>query len=100
MRPMVSEAYECGACGATGVRIYRPGGEFFRRATLRCAPCVRARSRPGANDREPTGTFPVQLNGHVAAVSSPSGEPYGLTSIPRRALDAWLALPERGEGQR
>lgn len=86
--------YTCARCGARGVRIFRPGGTFFRPADLRCAECVVLGS--GADPRSEVAAHrrtPVQLCGYVAAVPSPDGLPWGITSIPPADLAAWLALP-------
>jgi hypothetical protein len=68
----------CGKCGKTGVRLYRPGGEFRRPERDRCNAHVTTE----------------QQGWYVPVVTDRSGEVWGYTSCPPEHLEAFLALPE------
>jgi len=73
---------KCGVCGVTGVRLYRPYGEFRRPERDRCNACVTDRQRP----------WYVPL-----VVDKSDGLAWGYTSIPDDDYYTWLALPEASD---
>lgn len=79
----------CMKCGAHGVRLYRPYGEFFRPTRIRCAPCARAAS-PNRSDKDSV----TEIGWFVPLIRCETGEPWGYTSVPEADLAAWMELPE------
>ena len=74
-----SEAY-CNECKKTNkdVRLYRPYGRFYRIKDNHC------------NEHVPEAYRDV----YVPLIMSEDGNPWGYTSVPQDALEAWYILPE------
>lgn len=75
---------KCGKCGATGCRLYRPYGNFYRPLDNLCGPCAGPLS-DGTKD---------QRGWNVPLVLSASGEPLGYLAVPPLEGADWDALPE------
>lgn len=71
-------AKTCGKCGATGVRLYRPYGEFLRPERVLCRTCI------------PT----AEADWFVPCVVADDGTVWGYTSAPHVDFARWEALPE------
>lgn len=70
--------FKCGQCGATGCRLYRPGGEFRREHRDRCNGCVTEEQR----------------GWYVPLVVDSDGSAWGFSSIPDADCERFYALPE------
>jgi hypothetical protein len=70
--------YKCGECGATGVRLYRPYGNFYRPESNRC-------NKHLSED---------QRGVYVPLWTSLDGIVWGYTSVRQDAFDRFIALPE------
>ncbi len=68
----------CGQCGITDVRIYRPGGEFYRPKNNRCNGCL----------------TPKQRDWYVPILPDSDGTIWGYRSAPEEAVQRFNALPE------
>lgn len=69
----------CGLCEATGVRIHRPYGSFYRPEDDRCNACLE----------------PEQRSWYVPCIKDHDGSVWGLTSIPQIRLNQWYVLPDK-----
>ena len=69
----------CGKCGAEGVRLYRPYGEFRRPERDRCNACL----------------SDSQRKWYVPLIVDRDGAAWGYTSVPPDAVKAFAVLQER-----
>ncbi len=78
--PTISKVVpKCGACGVTGVRIYRAYGMFRRPETDRCNACVADTSRGWM----------------VPCILTDDGEAaWGYSSVPQEQCEAFYAMDE------
>lgn len=75
------DTYSCAACQQTGVRLYRPYGEFLRPARITCNAHI-----PG---------MPESLGWWVPlVVDAADNGVWGYTSCPPEDIARWEALPD------
>lgn len=72
-------ASKCGACDATGVRLYRPYGEFRREVRDRCNACVNK----------------ATIQYYVPLIFDSDGMAWGFSSALCEDIARWMAQPEK-----
>ena len=70
--------FHCATCKTSGVRLYRPYGNFFRPEDNRCNKHITEKQR----------------GWYVPLCPDEDGSIWGYTSIPDEAIDIFYALPE------
>lgn len=111
--PSVPEAYKCGACGATGCKLWRRYATYLDHQDLFCCVCAGADQKhdvtgiddrgmsPSAPCKDATGkVFPGRphdsIGWLVPAVPTEDLTTYwGYTSVPDNGVAWWRALPTR-----
>jgi len=73
----MTDQHKCFVCGATGVRLYRPGGMFLRASTTSCK-----------KHQDP------KWGSYLPMWIDDDGSVWGKTSAPQSALDKFNSLPE------
>ncbi len=82
--------YECGECGALGVRLYRDYSTFLDHQTLLCRACACRDEKA-----KPDGPGEHCIKWRVAAVPTEDGTTYwGYTSVPSAGVAWWDRLPK------
>lgn len=94
----VPDGYTCGACGASGIRLFRKYQTVLSHQSLLCRPCSKIEQGKGAEfERECEewpGAMQWQVGWRVAAIPTEEGDTYwGYTSTPQEGADWWLRLP-------
>lgn len=79
-----SVEHRCATCGVSGIKLYRPYGEFFRPGRVQCQEHVPA----------------AEVDWYVPMIIEPeSGEVWGYTSGPPEDIARWEALPASGRSR-
>lgn len=73
---------KCGVCGATGVRLYRPYGSFYREEDNSCLAHIR----------------PTAVGFYVPLVLSDTGDPWGYSSAAQDDMEDWKKMPDTVPG--
>ncbi len=87
----MGEAYSCGNCGASGVKLWRYYQAFLDVRELKCFACALV-------DQAKNVDWPLtgdQIGWLVPAVSAPDGSFWGYTSAADGDVNRWMALPSR-----
>jgi hypothetical protein len=87
------DGYECGECGAKGVRLYRYYQTFLEHQKLRCRSC--AVNEVGEEPQAPWSVTEHNIGHLVSAVPTEDGRTYwGYTSVPSDGVEWWNRLPK------
>lgn len=81
------EGYVCEACGAKGVRLYRPYSSF--RVELKCTACTQKEQGKELTQRDHSCGWMV-----CAVPDESDGTWWGFTSIPEAGVRWWDGLPK------
>lgn len=85
--------YECGDCGANGVKLWREYNTFLEHITLRCARCAEKNQKKTLDLLRSD-----QIGWLIPAVPTPNKESFwGYTSIPQKDVEWWKRLPLRDD---
>ena len=91
-----AKTYECGECGASGVKLWRQYQTFLDHQELFCQVCAEADQGKLLAD----GYSTDQIGWLVPAVPTAEGDTFwGYTSVPEDRCIWWRALPAGAPGQ-
>lgn len=105
--------YECGGCGASGVKLWREYNTFLNHQTLECCDCAAKSQKkdisriradgcvPWSFGKYADGTEAVEwcdsIGWRIPAVPTEDRATFwGYTSVPNEGVAWWKALPLRG----
>ena len=81
--------YECGDCGASGVKLWREYQTFLSGQTLRCLDCACK-----AEKKKPEDLEGDSVGWMVPAVPTEEGDTFwGYSSVPQAGVEWWHRLP-------
>jgi hypothetical protein len=103
--PFKRNKYKCGACGASGCKLWREYGTYSA-IILRCAPCAAKEQKRDISSIDENGMRLTpeydwagdrrsdQIGWYIPAVMTEEGDGYwGYTSVPPDSVEAWRKLP-------
>lgn len=95
-------SYVCGACGKSGVKLWRDYQTFLEHQELRCADCAGKASEIDVSEMGDDGMYPGeygstdQIGWLVPAVPTKENDTFwGYSSVPQDGCDWWSRLPVR-----
>lgn len=95
-------SYVCGACGASGVKLWREYQAFLEDQTLRCANCAAKSESKEIEDIDANGVRSCnqfggttdQIGWYIPAVPTAENDSFwGYTSVPEEGVSWWRRLP-------